>query len=285
MGMFDWIGDLTSRDARDRAARAQRAAIDEFGHIDPNAATTTAADAFGHLDPAGTDAQKQALAELQKEYQAGGMDAQAKATMAEAAARSGADQNAALQRAQAAGTLNSGRAIGAQLQAQQNADLANAQAAAGAEQRKQTALQGAANVGANLTGQGQQTAAGQNQAGQWNAGQQNTMAQQNIGNQLARAGGVAAGQQALAQTNLNRVQQSMNMANGLGEGLVSAASKAFALSEGGVVPGEAKTDGDSKANDTVPAKLSPGEIVIPRSVVTKGKAGIEAFIERLLGEG
>lgn len=39
----------------------------------------------------------------------------------------------------------------------------------------------------------------------------------------------------------------------------------FYASEGGRVPGMALTDGDSPANDVVSAKLSPGEIVIPRS--------------------
>lgn len=34
---------------------------------------------------------------------------------------------------------------------------------------------------------------------------------------------------------------------------------------GSIVPGKAKVDGDSFKNDTVPALLSPGEIVIPRS--------------------
>lgn len=33
------------------------------------------------------------------------------------------------------------------------------------------------------------------------------------------------------------------------------------------VPGSAQVAGDSKANDTVPAKLSPGEVIIPRSVM------------------
>lgn len=36
-------------------------------------------------------------------------------------------------------------------------------------------------------------------------------------------------------------------------------------SEGGKINGVAKVDGDSQKNDTVPAMLSPGEIVIPRS--------------------
>lgn len=39
------------------------------------------------------------------------------------------------------------------------------------------------------------------------------------------------------------------------------------MKAGGHVPGQAQVKGDSKKNDTVPAMLSPGEIVIPRSVV------------------
>lgn len=35
---------------------------------------------------------------------------------------------------------------------------------------------------------------------------------------------------------------------------------------GGMVPGQASVPGDSLKNDTVNAKLSPGEIVIPRSI-------------------
>lgn len=37
--------------------------------------------------------------------------------------------------------------------------------------------------------------------------------------------------------------------------------------QGGMVPGKAKHAGDHNGNDTVPAMLSPGEIVIPRSIV------------------
>lgn len=40
---------------------------------------------------------------------------------------------------------------------------------------------------------------------------------------------------------------------------------AASLSDGGKVPGRAEVFGDDSRNDTVPAKLSPGEIVIPRS--------------------
>lgn len=37
------------------------------------------------------------------------------------------------------------------------------------------------------------------------------------------------------------------------------------MEEGGVVPGKAKVKGDSIKNDTVPAMLSPGEVVVPRT--------------------
>lgn len=39
------------------------------------------------------------------------------------------------------------------------------------------------------------------------------------------------------------------------------------LAEGGIVPGTARLAGDNPANDTVPALLSPGEAVIPRSLM------------------
>lgn len=39
------------------------------------------------------------------------------------------------------------------------------------------------------------------------------------------------------------------------------------FNQGGVVPGKANVPGDHPANDTVPAMLSPGEVVIPRTAV------------------
>lgn len=52
---------------------------------------------------------------------------------------------------------------------------------------------------------------------------------------------------------------------------------------GGQVPGRAQVSGDSSRNDTVPAVLSPGEIILPRSVTEsndspqKAKAFVEAI--------
>ena len=64
----------------------------------------------------------------------------------------------------------------------------------------------------------------------------------------------------------------------------------FAFAKGGVVPGMASVAGDSLKNDKVPAMLSPGELVIPRSAVAAGVEGIEAFLGKTMtpdrrGEG
>lgn len=58
---------------------------------------------------------------------------------------------------------------------------------------------------------------------------------------------------------------------------------ALVANSGAVVPGKAKVSGDSASNDTVPAMLSPGEAVIPRSVMDAPNAAEKAkeFIEHL----
>lgn len=48
---------------------------------------------------------------------------------------------------------------------------------------------------------------------------------------------------------------------------------------GGMVPGQAEVPGDSVQNDTVNARLSPGELVIPRSVPKDGPS-MEAFAKQ-----
>lgn len=52
------------------------------------------------------------------------------------------------------------------------------------------------------------------------------------------------------------------------------------MSDGGEVPGKAKVFGDDSRNDTVPAKLSPGEIVIPRSHASSPEAAAD-FVRAL----
>jgi hypothetical protein len=66
----------------------------------------------------------------------------------------------------------------------------------------------------------------------------------------------------------------------------SGGSVGSKLKSGGAVPGKAKVSGDSLRNDSVPAMLSPGEIVIPRSVIQskdapeKARAFVAAILAR-----
>lgn len=55
------------------------------------------------------------------------------------------------------------------------------------------------------------------------------------------------------------------------------------LKGGGKVPGKAKVSGDSPKNDTVHAMLSPGEIVIPRTLADDPERA-KKFIEQLKGK-
>jgi hypothetical protein len=57
-----------------------------------------------------------------------------------------------------------------------------------------------------------------------------------------------------------------------------------ALSNGGLVSGRAPVAGDNIKNDIVPAMLSPGELVIPRSAMSDGMAGIISFARDALGQ-
>lgn len=79
-----------------------------------------------------------------------------------------------------------------------------------------------------------------------------------------------------------------SFAQGIGGGSAPAQTSMFSAgspvqyvaAEGGVVPGKAETKGDSPKNDKVPAMLSPGEIVIPRSAA-KSADTAKAFIDAL----
>lgn len=85
--------------------------------------------------------------------------------------------------------------------------------------------------------------------------------------------------------------QAAGAASGMGGGM-GGASMMAAMSKGGAVevPGKAKVRGDSTQNDTVKALLSPGEVVIPRSVMNSkdpaaAAAKFVAAIAAKSGEG
>lgn len=71
---------------------------------------------------------------------------------------------------------------------------------------------------------------------------------------------------------------------GIGEVIGEAAPLALAASTGGKVGGQAMAKGDSSKNDNVPAMLSPGEIVIPRSVLQSEDpvGGSAKFVQAIL---
>lgn len=56
------------------------------------------------------------------------------------------------------------------------------------------------------------------------------------------------------------------------------------MSDGGEVPGKPQVFGDDEKNDTVPAWLSPGEVVLPRSVANDPQAAAE-FVRSLQMKG
>lgn len=96
-------------------------------------------------------------------------------------------------------------------------------------------------------------------------------------------------QQRLAQQQLQAgLEQTAAQIKGqIAGGLLNAAGSAAsmgAMSDGGQVDGVAVAKGDSLANDNVPAMLSPGEIVIPRSIVNHKNAGelAKKFVEETL---
>lgn len=104
------------------------------------------------------------------------------------------------------------------------------------------------------------------------------LSQQGFQNQATTQGNLIGG---LGQ-NISNYYQNQNLVNALkGMGQPAAASAApkysgpgaaatyptggWGMAEGGVVPGRAPHPGDHPANDMVPARLSPGEVVVPRS--------------------
>jgi hypothetical protein len=71
------------------------------------------------------------------------------------------------------------------------------------------------------------------------------------------------------------------MAGGAMDAGGAASAAAMVASKGAVVPGEAEVAGDSQKNDKVPALLSPGEIVVPRSIAEMSPEKIAQFVAAL----
>lgn len=163
------------------------------------------------------------------------------------------------------------------------------------------ALAGSARGNVNPALLQRQVMRGASQAAGQTAGQvgviraQEALANRQLNDQSALAyrqlGQQAAAQQ--AQANLSTQGVNANLAGmntqaqaGMFGGLINAAGgvagKAAMASKGGEVTGQAHVDGDDEKNDTVPAMLSPGEIVIPRSKAEDPDKAKE-FIDHLKG--
>lgn len=93
----------------------------------------------------------------------------------------------------------------------------------------------------------------------------------------AQAAQEAAARQARRQANEAIYEQARKQNEGILSG-VAQAGAAIAASNGGAVPGVPEAPGDSPDNDTVPAWLSPGEVVLPRSVVAQGPDAAADFV-------
>lgn len=140
--------------------------------------------------------------------------------------------------------------------------------------------------------QGRQGMANQNVA-QNNQFAQNVMGAKQGGAQMRYNSGVEADNQAAARKQGNRAQNAaigtavgaigggvlgsyipvVGTAAGAAAGSAAGGALGGMYAHGGEIPGQAKVPGDSLANDTVPALVSPGEIVLPRSITQHEKAG------------
>ena len=180
--------------------------------------------------------------------------------------------------------------------------------------------QQAAGQGALMQAQ-QQLAARQQLAGQQAAMQQANLGQQNaMGSMFGTAGGLQNNQNELnSKIDLANAAAAQSASGGLMQGLGTGFAKlggwdklkGMTAAHGGVipdhlshvqeiygkfssggspaysggyyVPGQAQFQGDSEKNDTVPAMLSPGEIVIPRTIAQSDDAPRRAaeFIRHL----
>lgn len=133
-----------------------------------------------------------------------------------------------------------------------------------------------AGLGSALMQQQQQMGAQQQLGGLY--GQ---MQQGNLGYQGLYNNGQQSAQALNQKTAGQNTENSTKVIGGAMNAVGSAA--ALALAGGGQVPGKPATAGDSPQNDTVHAMLSPGEIVVPRSMAHDPEKAKE-FIDHLLKE-
>lgn len=163
-------------------------------------------------------------------------------------------------------------------QQQFNNELNKAAGIAGVSQQQATAAQNAQNANLGFTGALLGTAGtigGAAIGGPVGAAVGNQLASSAVSKPVGSAPGVGP---VTTPTNTQQYRP-VGMAKGgyacYADGGV-AHDHAICMKLGGHISGHAKVEGDSEENDTVPAMLSPGELVIPRSVPKDG-AHMEEF--------
>lgn len=150
------------------------------------------------------------------------------------------------------------------------------------QQQSAAANQQAAGQGALMNAQ-QQLAAQQQLQGLYNQMAGQNIAQQQLAEQ--RAARQAQNYYAAQGMNLDVAKANSAQKGTMFGGLMQGGGSALAAlaNQGGVVGGEANKEGDHPDNDTVPALLSPGEIVIPRSKAKDADKAKE-FIDHVKGK-
>lgn len=259
--------------------------------------------------------QQSALQQLQQQSQ-GGLNAGDKAKLYQTQQAQGAQakgaQDAIMQGAAARGQGNSGASLAAQLAAQQSGQEAGADAGEAVAGQASDRAMAATGQAANLAGSMDQAAFGKqaaignaqnqinanntaatNRAAEVNAGAGNSANQFNSQQDAAQKQFYAQLLQAQYQNELNK--SGMQAGTGVAEqnvdagtlgavsGAVGGGAGALAASNGAVVPGQAKVAGNSPKNDTVPAMLSPGEVVLSRETLAGGPSSIMSFLEKEAG--
>lgn len=227
--------------------------------------------------------QQQRLADMLTQQAAGGGPNPALAQLAQATAANTANQ-AALMAGQRGSGANAGLiARQAAMQGSANQQQMAGQAAVMQAQQQLAAQQ----MLAQQQSQMQASTMGMinNQMNAANMGQQGSLQYQNniLGGIASQNNAVVGNQANVNSTNASMAQANMGSQDKLLGGVMKGAGGALGLNQGGsvpcyneggaaTVPGQAQVQGDHPVNDTVPAMLSPGEIVIPRSIVMSENA-------------
>jgi len=184
----------------------------------------------------------------------------------------GAGPNPALQQLKQQTALNNAQAAG----------LVSSQKGINPALASMIASQNASNANQNAAGQAATLQAQQQLASQ--GGLANVLANMSSSANQRTALGIGANQ---TMNSANQSQSQSNAANmaGLWDSIAGAGTTAaMPHAHGGKIPGVASVPGDSLKNDTVPAMLSPGEIVVPRSKADDPQKA-KAFIDELMSRG